>query len=76
MQIDEGLDTGPVYLCERTTIQTEETIQQLSERLADLGGDLMVRTLSGIVSGSLEAMTSGSFSSQSRSDSPKGRWIH
>ncbi len=55
MQIDEGLDTGPVYLCERTTIQTEETINQLSERLADLGGDLMIRTLSGIVSGSLEA---------------------
>lgn len=55
MQIDEGLDTGPVYLCEKTTIQAEETIQQLSERLADLGGDLMIRTLSGIVSGSLGA---------------------
>lgn len=55
MQIDEGLDTGPVYLCEKTDIQTEETIQQVSERLADLGGDLMIRTLSGIVSGSINA---------------------
>jgi methionyl-tRNA formyltransferase len=54
MQIDEGLDTGPVYLCEKTSIQTEETIPQLSDRLADLGAELMVRTLSGIVSGSLQ----------------------
>jgi len=57
MQIDEGLDTGPVYLCEKTIIQAEETIQQLSERLADLGSDLVIRTLSGMVSGSLEPMS-------------------
>jgi methionyl-tRNA formyltransferase len=53
MQIDEGLDTGPVYLCEKTSIHAEETIPQLSERLADLGAELMVRTLSGMISGSL-----------------------
>jgi len=56
MQIDEGLDTGPVYLCEKTLIPPEETISQLSERLADLGAELMIRTLSGIFSGSLHAM--------------------
>ena len=56
MQIDEGLDTGPVYLCEKTFIQAEETIPQLSERLADIGAELMIRTLSGIVSGSLHAI--------------------
>jgi methionyl-tRNA formyltransferase len=55
MQIDEGLDTGPVYLCEKTTILPEETIPQLSERLADLGAELMIRTLSGLVSGSLHS---------------------
>jgi methionyl-tRNA formyltransferase len=55
MQIDEGLDTGPVYLCEKTAIRAEETIPQLSDRLADLGAELMVRTLSGMVSGSLQA---------------------
>jgi methionyl-tRNA formyltransferase len=55
MQIDEGLDTGPVYLCEKTFIQAEETIPLLSERLADIGAELMIRTLSGIVSGSLHA---------------------
>ena len=37
MKLDEGLDTGPVYACERTPIDPEESVQQLSERLADLG---------------------------------------
>jgi methionyl-tRNA formyltransferase len=53
MQIDEGLDTGPVYLCEKTSIQPEETIHQLSERLAVLGAEVMTRTLSGVISGEL-----------------------
>ena len=55
MQIDEGLDTGPVYLCEKTPILAEESIQQLSERLAALGAELTSRTLSGILAGSLSA---------------------
>ena len=55
MQIDEGLDTGPVYLCEKTPIQEDETIRQLTDRLADLGAGLTIRTLSGLVSGSLHA---------------------
>ena len=55
MRIDEGLDTGAVYLCETTPIQPEETISQLASRLSQLGSELMVRTLSGIVSGSLRA---------------------
>jgi methionyl-tRNA formyltransferase len=55
MQIDEGLDTGPVYLCEKTAIQTDENIHQLSERLAILGAEVLLRTLSGVVSGSLRS---------------------
>jgi methionyl-tRNA formyltransferase len=53
MQIDQGLDTGPVYLCEKTAIDPEESVHELSARLADLGGDLVIRTLNGIVNGSL-----------------------
>ena len=55
MQIDEGLDTGPVYLCERTPIGPDDTVQQLSETLAGIGADLAVRTVRGIVDGSLKA---------------------
>jgi methionyl-tRNA formyltransferase len=55
MRIDEGLDTGPVYLCEKTTIQPDETIAQLSARLSNLGSELTIRTLEGIVAGSVRA---------------------
>jgi methionyl-tRNA formyltransferase len=54
MKLDEGLDTGPVYACERTSIDPEESVQQLSERLAQLGGGLIRRTAEGIVAGTLK----------------------
>jgi methionyl-tRNA formyltransferase len=56
MKLDEGLDTGPVYACEKTAIDPEETVQQLSERLAVLGCGLIRRTVEGILSGSLRAI--------------------
>ena len=54
MKIDEGLDTGPVFLCEKTDIGPNETAPDLSRRLADIGASLLVRTLDGIESGTLE----------------------
>jgi methionyl-tRNA formyltransferase len=54
MRLDEGLDTGPVYACEKTPIDPDETVQQLSERLAMLGDDLMKRTVASILAGTLE----------------------
>jgi methionyl-tRNA formyltransferase len=41
MQMDTGLDTGPVYTCERVTIGAEETGGELEARLALLGGELL-----------------------------------
>jgi methionyl-tRNA formyltransferase len=55
MKLDAGLDTGPVYACEKTPIDPEESVQDLSERLAKLGCSLMERTLTGIVAGTLRA---------------------
>ena len=54
MKLDEGLDTGPVYACEKTAIAPDETVQQLSERLAVLGCGLIRRTVEGILSNSLQ----------------------
>lgn len=45
MQMDVGLDTGPVLLEEETEIGPDETSDELSRRLAEIGGRLMVRTL-------------------------------
>jgi methionyl-tRNA formyltransferase len=53
MQLDQGLDTGPVYACEKTPIDPDESVQDLSARLAALGCGLIKRTLAGIVAGTL-----------------------
>ena len=45
MQLEEGLDTGPVYACERTPIGAEETGGQLRHRLVELGTRVLVATL-------------------------------
>lgn len=45
MQMDEGLDTGPVLLEERIDIGAADTAQTLHDRLALLGARLIVRAL-------------------------------
>jgi methionyl-tRNA formyltransferase len=42
MQLEEGLDTGPVYAEERVTIGPDETAGELRARLADLGARFLV----------------------------------
>ena len=53
MQIDEGMDTGPVLFCEETPIAHDETAPLLASRLARLGASLLVRTLVAIEQGSI-----------------------
>jgi methionyl-tRNA formyltransferase len=45
MEIDEGLDTGPILLQRATTIGSDETATGLIERLASIGAELMSETL-------------------------------
>ncbi len=45
MSMDLGLDTGPVLLTESTPIGPTETTGDLHDRLAEMGADLIVRTL-------------------------------
>ena len=53
LRMEEGLDTGPVYLERRVAIGANETAGALSARLARLGGELLVETLRGLEAGSL-----------------------
>ena len=46
MQMDEGLDTGPVLLQESMDIAQEDTAQTLHDRLALMGSRLICETLS------------------------------
>jgi len=45
MQMDEGLDTGAVLLEEATSISASDTASTLHDRLAEIGGRLIVRAL-------------------------------
>lgn len=55
MRMEEGLDTGPVYLERRVPIGEKETAGELSQRLAKLGGELLVETFRGLEAGTLSA---------------------
>ena len=54
MRMDEGLDTGPMLLAERTPISAADTAESVHDRLAELGARLIVSTLDALVAGTLQ----------------------
>jgi methionyl-tRNA formyltransferase len=54
MQLTAGLDSGPVALVEEVPIDPEEDFAALSARLAEVGGELLVRAFDLQAEGSLE----------------------
>ena len=55
MQMDEGLDTGDVLVCERIKIDPEETSGQLFDRVTAVGARVLCETLPAIEAGTLKA---------------------
>jgi len=55
MQMDEGLDTGPILLAERLAISPADTGANLHDRLASLGARLIVDALERLSAGRLAA---------------------
>ncbi len=53
MQMDVGLDTGDMLLIEKTKIGENETSGELFERLADMGAELLIKTLEKLQKGEL-----------------------
>ena len=56
MQLDRGMDTGPILLQERVDIAPDETAEHLEPRLATLGAALLLRTLKGLESGEVKPL--------------------
>jgi len=56
MAMTAGLDCGPVYVMEALAIGDDEMAGELHDRLAELGGNLLVRSLDDIVNGKLDAV--------------------
>jgi methionyl-tRNA formyltransferase len=59
MRVAAGLDSGPVALCEEVWIGPEDDFEALSTRLAELGGELLVRALDLEAEGRLELAEQG-----------------
>jgi methionyl-tRNA formyltransferase len=55
MQLEAGLDTGPVYATATTPIGASETAGELEARLARLGADTLGSLLEGLLAGRLHA---------------------
>jgi methionyl-tRNA formyltransferase len=53
MVMDAGLDTGPVLLQRGDAVRPEDDAGSLGERLAVMGGELLVETLDGLARGNL-----------------------
>ena len=56
MQMDAGLDSGPLLAARRTRIKPHETTGALERRLALLGADLLLERLPAILAGELDAV--------------------
>jgi len=54
MEMDAGMDTGPILLQETLTIGPEETFGELYERMAELGAGLLVQALEELHKGTLK----------------------
>jgi methionyl-tRNA formyltransferase len=56
MQMDNGLDTGPVLLQNKCPINPSDTSGKLHDRLANIGSKSLLKTLDAMVSGDLQAV--------------------
>jgi len=56
MQMEEGLDTGPMLLMERIPIAAYDTTGSLHDKLADMGGRMIVEALRRLEQGGVRAV--------------------
>jgi methionyl-tRNA formyltransferase len=55
MEMEEGLDTGPMLLMERLPILDSDTTGSLHDKLAEMGGRMIVEALNRMAAGDLPA---------------------
>ena len=55
MQLDEGMDTGPMLLTRELTIGPEETSGELFARMSPVGAEALLAALDGLAAGTLAA---------------------
>jgi methionyl-tRNA formyltransferase len=75
MVMDAGLDTGPVLLRREEPVRDDDDAGSLGERLAAVGGGLLVDTLDGLAAGTLEPRPQEGEPSFAPKLKPEDRWI-
>ncbi|HEX7012321.1 MAG TPA: methionyl-tRNA formyltransferase [Steroidobacteraceae bacterium] len=80
MQMDEGLDTGPVLLERATPIEARETASSLHDRLARLGASALLEALEGISAGTANPRPQpdegATYASKIRKEEARIDWSH
>ena len=78
MQMEAGLDTGPVYARSSLDIAATETAGDLHDRLANLGGELLVRHIDDIANGRLvpkaQVENAATYAAKIRTDDARLDW--
>lgn len=78
MLVDEGLDSGPILLSRRVPITPTSTAAELHDRLAEIGGQLMVEALAGLAAGTLTPVSqreeAASYAAKLRPDEGELDW--
>jgi len=54
MLMDEGMDSGNIFLQEKTLLGATETYGELHDRLAELGATLLIKTIEQVVAGTAQ----------------------
>jgi methionyl-tRNA formyltransferase len=54
MKMDVGMDTGDIVTQEKTPIEASDNSQTLHDRLANIGADLLMRTIPDFISGAVQ----------------------
>jgi methionyl-tRNA formyltransferase len=59
MQMDAGVDTGPILAQERVALGANETAPELEDRLGELGARLLVHTIGDLLEGRVQPVPQG-----------------
>ena len=54
MLMDKGLDTGDMLLVRKIELSEQMNVEELHDRISEMGGELLVETIEGLMSGSVK----------------------
>lgn len=75
MRMERGLDTGPMLAIESIDINSDDTTESLTERLADVAAALLAASLPNLVAGNLPAIPQGEGATLTRPLTKADGWL-